>query len=108
MTVDIPQFLSDERENAAPDLVPMYLEFEDFWDRRLWHQLTEALLKFFKDPQSAPQRLSVYNNFVLTFADKINQLNLVSIALEASTQIKSTDPSSRINDGFLCYTTVIT
>ena len=42
----------------------------------------------FSHPDSAPQRLSFYKIFVLKFADKINQLKLVDLALKAATQCK--------------------
>ena len=80
----IPDFLAEQRDVAPEELQGLVLEFEDFWERKLWHQLTEALLKFFRDPRSAPQRLPFYKVFILKFADKINQLKLVELALPAS------------------------
>lgn len=81
----IPDFLAEQRDAAPEELQGLVLEFEDFWERKLWHQLTEALLKFFRDPRSAPQRLQFYKVFILKFADRINQLKLVELALPAST-----------------------
>ncbi|KAL2105323.1 hypothetical protein VUR80DRAFT_8550 [Thermomyces stellatus] len=80
----IPDFLAEQRDAAPEELQGLILEFEDFWERKLWHQLTEALLKFFRDPRSAQQRLQFYNVFILKFADRINQLKLVELALPAS------------------------
>lgn len=80
----IPDFLAEQRDAAPEELQGLVLEFEDFWERKLWHQLTEALLKFFRDDRSAPQRLQFYKVFILKFADKINQLKLVELALPAS------------------------
>ncbi|CAI4213629.1 unnamed protein product [Parascedosporium putredinis] len=85
----IPDFLAEQREEAPEELQGLILEFENFWERKLWHQLTEALLQFFRDPRSEPQRLALYKTFVLKFADKINQLKLVELALAASTQCPS-------------------
>lgn len=90
MNVDqIPDFLADQREEAPDDLQHLVLQFEDFWERKLWHQLTDSLLEFFSAPSSGPQRLQFYNAFILKFADKINQLKLVDLALKAATQCKS-------------------
>lgn len=80
----IPDFLAEQRDAAPEELQGLVLEFEDFWERKLWHQLTEALLKFFQDPRSEPQRLPFYKVFILKFADKINQLKLVELALPAA------------------------
>lgn len=89
MNVDtIQDFLAEQRDHAPEDLQPLVLDFENFWERKLWHQLTDALVEFFSNPASAPQRLSFYKVFILKFADKINQLKLVDLALKAASQCK--------------------
>ena len=89
MNVDtIPDFLADQRDAAPEDLQPLVLEFETLWERKLWHELTNKLIDFFNNPGSAPQRLQFYKVFILKFADKINQLKLVDLALKAATQCK--------------------
>ncbi|KAJ6439958.1 proteasome regulatory particle subunit [Purpureocillium lavendulum] len=91
MNVDtIPDFLAEQRDQTSEELQPLVLDFENFWERKLWHQLTDALVQFFNHPDSAPQRLVFYKVFVLKFADKINQLKLVDLALKAATQCKGT------------------
>lgn len=89
MNVDtIPDFLGEQRDAAPADLQHFFLSFEDQWERKLWHQLTESLIEFFNNPESAQQRLPFYKIFILTFADKINQLKLVTLALKASEQCR--------------------
>ena len=89
MNVDtIPDFLADQRDAAPADLQHFYLSFEDLWERKLWHQLTNTLVEFFNLKESAPQRLPFYKTFILTFADKINQLKLVTLALSAASQCR--------------------
>ncbi|UNI17303.1 26S proteasome regulatory subunit [Purpureocillium takamizusanense] len=89
MNVDtIPDFLAEQRDQTLEELQPLVLDFENFWERKLWHQLTDALAQFFDHPGSAPQRLPFYKVFVLKFADKVNQLKLVDLALKAATQCK--------------------
>ncbi|GAO13907.1 uncharacterized protein UV8b_03858 [Ustilaginoidea virens] len=89
MSLDtIPEFLAQQRESAPEELEPLILEFETFWERKLWHQLTDSLILFFSNPKSAPQRLAFYKVFILKFADRINQLKLVDLALKAATQCK--------------------
>ncbi|GJC99842.1 PCI domain-containing protein [Colletotrichum higginsianum] len=70
------------------ELQHLVLDFENYWERKLWHQLTDALSQFFSHPGSKPQRLSFYKVFILKFADKINQLKLVDLALKAATECK--------------------
>jgi 26S proteasome regulatory subunit N9 len=82
----ISDFLADLREYGPPNAQALFLSFEDFWERKLWHQLTNALIEFFQLPESAPQRLPIFKTFILSFADRINQLKFVSLGLMASTQ----------------------
>ncbi|KEF53706.1 26S proteasome regulatory subunit N9 [Exophiala aquamarina CBS 119918] len=89
----ISNFLTDQRDEAPADLQHIFLTFEDLWERKLWHQLTDQLLEYFQNPESTAQRLPIYNTFIISFADKINQLKLVKLALSASAQIK--DDSER-------------
>ncbi|KAJ9637983.1 26S proteasome regulatory subunit [Knufia peltigerae] len=89
----ISNFLAEQRDEAPVELQHTFLTFEDLWDRKLWHQLTDTLLEYFSNPETASQRLSIYNTFIISFADKINQLKLVKLALGASAQI--TDDNER-------------
>ena len=85
----IPNFLTEQRDEAPADVQHVYLTLEDLWERKLWHELTNTLLDFFRTAESASQRLAIYNTFILSFADKINQLQLVALGLQASTQCPS-------------------
>ncbi|APA14109.1 hypothetical protein sscle_12g088790 [Sclerotinia sclerotiorum 1980 UF-70] len=84
----IPDFLGEQRDAAPADLQHLFLSFEDLWEKKLWHQLTDTLVEFFNHKESASQRLPIYKTFILTFADKINQLKLVTLALSAASQCK--------------------
>lgn len=89
MNIDtIPDFLAEQRDAAPTDLQHLFITFEDLWERKLWHQLTDTLVEFFNQKESAPQRLPFYKTFILTFADKINQLKLVTLALTAASQCR--------------------
>lgn len=92
----IPNFLAEQRDAAPVDLQHIFLTFEDQWERKLWHELTDSLIQYFANEESQPQRLPIFNTFILSFADKINQLKLVSLGLRASTQCKglSTPPTN--------------
>ena len=91
MAVNISDFLEDQRDAAPADLQPLFMSLEDLWERKLWHQLTDTLIELFNNGDSAPQRIVIYKKFILTFADKINQLKLVTLALSAATQCKGTE-----------------
>jgi len=85
----VPEFLAKQRDHhTPPELQHFFLDFQGYWEQLLWHQLTNSLDDFFKVPESGPQRLSVFKDFVLTFADKISKLKLVELGLAASQQCK--------------------
>lgn len=82
----IPDYLEQQRDEADEDLQHYFLQFHDFWERKLWHELTDTLLAYYDEPKSKHQRLSLYNNFIKTFADKINKLKLVALGLLAANE----------------------
>ncbi|KAI0542477.1 hypothetical protein GGR58DRAFT_251910 [Xylaria digitata] len=84
----VADFLADQRDEAPEELQGLIIQFEDFWERKLWHQLTDLLIEFFANPKSEPQRLPFFKIFILKFADKINQLKLVDLGLKAATQCR--------------------
>ncbi|OQD74516.1 hypothetical protein PENDEC_c010G00766 [Penicillium decumbens] len=86
MESKIPDFLAEQQAQGTPETQTYFLTFEDFWERKLWHQLTDSLVEFFRLPESAPQRLAIFKTFVLSFADRINQLKFVSLGLMASSE----------------------
>ncbi|KAL1301738.1 hypothetical protein AAFC00_005941 [Neodothiora populina] len=95
MDIDtIPDLLSEQREKAPEDAQHYFLTFEDYWERKLWHELTDVLVEYFQQDQSASQRLPLFNTFIKSFADKINQLKLVTLGLSAASQCE--DETSRL------------
>ncbi|GMF75480.1 unnamed protein product [Aspergillus oryzae] len=91
----ISDFLADQLQQAPEQCQAYFLTFEDYWERKLWHQLTDSLIEFFRLPESAPQRLPIFKAFVLSFADKINQLKFVSLGLMASTECAVNKPDTQ-------------
>jgi 26S proteasome regulatory subunit N9 len=83
------QRLADLRENAPEEFQQTLIDIEDFWERKLWHQLTEVLESFFSDEDSAGVRKGLFTNFVSTFAEKINQLKYVYLGLLVAPDYKS-------------------
>lgn len=82
----ISNFLSEQREHIPEELQQAFLTIEDFWDRKLWHQLTDLLVEYFSNPLSGDQRLPLFKRFVNGFSEKINQLKYVRLGLLAATQ----------------------
>lgn len=86
-------FLQEVFSQVSEPLQADTLRLQDLWEQKLWHELTEALIAIFNHPDSGPFRLSIYNQFILQFADKINQLKLVDLALKAATQCSGKLPT---------------
>jgi len=100
MDIDaIPNFLSSQRDNAPDDLQHYFLTFEDYWERKLWHELTDSLIEFYETDSSAAQRLDVYRTFICSFSDKINQLKFVRLGLNTAKQCKGKSPFTDIRLG---------
>ncbi|KAM0752324.1 PCI-domain-containing protein [Meredithblackwellia eburnea MCA 4105] len=67
-------------------LVPYYQQFNNFYEHRLWYQLTTTIELFLHDEASGPFQIDLYHNFIHDFASKLNQLKLASIAISVARQ----------------------
>lgn len=85
-TDTISNLLGDQRDEAPDELQHYFIDFEDYWERKLWHELTDKLIEFFKKPESSKQQILLFEKFIKTFAKKINQLKLVRLGLSAAKQ----------------------
>lgn len=84
----IGNFLQEQRDHAPDRLQHYFLSFEDTWERKLWHELTHELVEYYNEPESAGHRIAIFNHFIRSFADKINQLHLVTIGLSTASQYR--------------------
>ncbi|KAF1808496.1 hypothetical protein P152DRAFT_462492 [Eremomyces bilateralis CBS 781.70] len=87
----IANLLGDLREEAPDELQVHFLEFEDFWERKLWHELTMSLIAFFQKPESQPFRLRLFNQFISDFKSKISPTRYVELGLFAQNEIQDVD-----------------
>ncbi|KAL1602853.1 26S proteasome regulatory subunit [Paraconiothyrium brasiliense] len=94
-TDTIPNLLGDLRDQAPDELQEYFIHFEDYWERKLWHELTDKLVEYFDQTASAQQRIPLFETFIKSFAKKINQLKLVQLGLKAASQFK--DDTERFN-----------
>ncbi|KAL9101930.1 MAG: hypothetical protein Q9163_002868 [Psora crenata] len=87
----VRRFLDEQRQAAPEELQQDFLKIEDFWDRKLWHQLTNLLVLYFNNPATSQQRLPLFRHFILSFSEKVNQLKFVSLGLQSATQCADDD-----------------
>jgi len=71
---------------AKPALHEPLSTLGDLHARKLWHQLTIALLSFLKDPNYVQQvdLRALYQNFIVKFEAKLNPLRLAEVAATLS------------------------
>ncbi|KAF9919872.1 26S proteasome regulatory subunit [Linnemannia zychae] len=84
---DIPQFLASQKQQAPPSLQNYYNTFEDLYERKLWHQLTLAVLEFVSKPESGLLQVALFNSFISDWESKMSQLKLVTLGVSAAKQI---------------------
>ncbi|CAI8057368.1 26S proteasome non-ATPase regulatory subunit 13 [Geodia barretti] len=69
-----------------------WLELEDLYSKRLWHQLTLKIQTFIRHESFKTTGLfEMYECFIADFEHKINPLSLVDIAVVTSNEIKGPD-----------------
>lgn len=95
MEVDTETVLATLREAVEEkdaDLAALFYTLEDYHERKLWYQLSDLLKKqIYKNPNSREIRLKLYDNFISTFSDKINQLQLVEFLVLSLNDTKPED-----------------
>lgn len=94
MTRDVGAYLTEQQAASTPELAKEWAEFEELYNKRLWHQLTLKLLKFVRSPlmQKGDNALfKLYENFIAEFENKMNPLSFVEIVTHIAHQIEDVD-----------------
>lgn len=89
MDVD-SSYLESAISSAPASLQSFYPRFQSLHSKKLWYQLTLAVEEFLAHPDSAapPLRVDLYDKFVKSFAERVNQLRLVGMAVKAARQLQ--------------------
>jgi 26S proteasome regulatory subunit N9 len=101
-TDTIPNLLESLRDDASDDYASYFLEFEDLHERKLWHELTDKLLEYFSEPESGQQRIALFDTFIKSFANKINQIKLVELGLASVEYRGRFNYQQRLDFGLTC------
>lgn len=93
MPRDVNAYLTAQQAASPPELAQEWAEFEDLYNKRLWHQITLKLLKFVKSPQMEQDEaiLNLYENFIAEFENKMNPLSFVEIVANVVGHIKDVE-----------------
>ncbi|XP_075526862.1 26S proteasome non-ATPase regulatory subunit 13-like isoform X2 [Dermacentor variabilis] len=89
MAKDVGAYLKKQQEQSPPELSQQWAEFEELYNKRLWHQLTLKLQAFVRCPemQQGSALFQMYENFISEFENKMKPLSLVEIAAQVSQSI---------------------
>lgn len=67
------------------ELISLFYQLEDYYERKLWHQLTQQLdefyYKFDQDQISAELKHKIYTQFIQQFAMKLNLIKVVDFLI---------------------------
>ncbi|XP_068211143.1 26S proteasome non-ATPase regulatory subunit 13 [Palaemon carinicauda] len=96
MNSKVETYLTLKKNDSPPELSKKYGELEEFYNKKLWHQLTLALVALVKDPalQQGTELIQLYSNLIGELENKINPLSLAQMAGEVVAQY--TDPNEAI------------
>jgi len=89
--IDVKGYLS--RVCSEGPLADKWVQLQQLYEQRLWHQLTEELLTFVKDDYfvSNGGLVELYENFLADFEHRINPLSLAELILIIAEEIKDYD-----------------
>jgi 26S proteasome regulatory subunit N9 len=73
---------------------------------RLWHQLTQKVLEFLKEPESGPLQIPLFQKFVVDWENKINKLSLVYIGLTTAQKFSGMTRHQEHLKSKSCYSTL--
>ncbi|KAJ2082704.1 26S proteasome regulatory subunit [Coemansia sp. RSA 988] len=85
----VSTYLQTQQQHATPEFAQYFGEFEDLYERKIWHQLTTVVEKFINIPEAAPYRVGLYHEFVRDWQKHMNKVKLVLFALAAARQLDS-------------------
>jgi len=76
---DPAKFLSEMKESSSSDLSGQWVKVEEFYNKKLWHQLTMLLQSLIKEPSVQDKLISLYQEFIVDFEARLDPLSLVQI-----------------------------
>ncbi|GIX92050.1 26S proteasome non-ATPase regulatory subunit 13 [Caerostris darwini] len=78
---DVSAYLTAQQAQENPEKAQEWAKMEEYYNKKLWHQLTLQLSTLVKDPsmQEGKALVELYENFLADFENKINPLSLVEI-----------------------------
>ncbi|CAL8079769.1 unnamed protein product [Orchesella dallaii] len=81
MVRDVSGYLRSKERSADPAMAEKWAKLDELHSKRLWHQLTNQLLTFVKEPSLQKDKLLVelYENFIQEFELRIKTLSFMEL-----------------------------
>lgn len=87
---DANKFLSDMKSNSSPEISAKWSKVEEYYNKKLWHQLTKMIQQIVKEPSQQDNLITMYKEFLVEIEARLDPLALVMIA--QSVMERFTDP----------------
>jgi len=90
----------ETNQTQKPQIAKQLSEFGDYYQKRLWHQLTIALEQSIQQPEfqsDASYLPELYEKFIAGFAYRLNPLRLAKIAVVVSKQHSQANAAGMIS-----------
>lgn len=93
MAIDVASYLAEQQRKSTDagqsDLAQQWMNLEQLYNKKLWHQLTIAVGAFVKAPemQNEAALVQFYKQFIADFEHRVNCLALVEIVLHIISHI---------------------
>ncbi|KAK2171052.1 hypothetical protein NP493_1108g00022 [Ridgeia piscesae] len=97
MAKDVPGYLAEQQRKCSGELAQEWATLEEYYTKRLWHQLTLKMQTFVKNPVFAQGDglVKLYHNFISDFEHRISPIALVQIAVYIARAMK--DPKEALD-----------
>jgi len=77
---DANKFLSDMKSNSSPEVSAKWAKVEEYYNKKLWHQLTKMLQQIVKEPSMQDNLITMYREFLVEIEARLDPLALVTLA----------------------------
>jgi len=77
---DVNKFLTEMKSSSNTEVAARWTKVEDYYNKKLWHQLTVQLQAIIKEPSMVDKLVSIYQEFIMEFEARMDPLSLVMIA----------------------------
>jgi len=114
---DVNKFLTEMKSSSNADLASKWAKVEEYYNKKLWHQLTVQLQSIIKEPSMQDYLIPMYKEFIADFESKVDPLSLSFIANtvlerftspeEAMTFIENVSEKVKMNNEAFAMTKVL-